>query len=121
MTLCVCCGITEVNGMICHRCRDCPSNSCTVIKPTKPQLVLLKRMAKSLREVARVVEYGYKSHPSDDWKDAPSDAHVSAALRHILSINGEIDESGLDHLAHAACRILYALEVKLAARENSST
>ena len=70
----------------------------------------------ALEDVARVLEYGAAKYQPQGWR-AVADGHdryVAAALRHLHAYaGGEVSdrESGLSHLAHAACSILFALEV----------
>lgn len=79
----------------------------------KPQLSLLPWDA--LEAVARVLEYGIRKYGvRDSWRTVP-DGHrryVDAALRHLAAVAQGEDtdsESGLPHLAHAACSALFAL------------
>lgn len=68
-----------------------------------------------LGDIAKVLEFGAIKYARDDWrKGGDINRFIDAALRHIFSYNeGEdIDpESGLPHLAHAGCNILFALEL----------
>lgn len=70
---------------------------------------------KALREVAQVQAYGHKKYGSfHNFKlGMEVDRNLSCAIRHIADFMDGIDldkESGRHHLAHAACRILFALE-----------
>ena len=71
----------------------------------------------ALEDVARVLEYGAKKYQPQGWR-AVADGHdryVAAALRHLHAYAGgeRMDrESGLSHLAHAACSLLFALELQ---------
>ena len=70
----------------------------------------------ALDEVARVLEFGAAKYAPDAWRRVPDGHHryVAAALRHLHAhARGEATdpESGLPHLAHAACSILFALEL----------
>lgn len=70
----------------------------------------------ALEDVARVLEYGAKKYQPQGWRHVADghDRYVAAALRHLHAYaGGEVldRESGLSHLAHAACSILFALEV----------
>ena len=70
----------------------------------------------ALEDVARVLEFGAKKYQPQGWRRV-EDGHgryVRAALRHLHAhAGGEVldAESGLPHLAHAACSILFALEL----------
>lgn len=68
----------------------------------------------SLVAVARVREYGTNKYGGDanGWMEVESKDFVEAALRHLYKHlhQDDIDEeSGLQHLAHAACSILLAI------------
>lgn len=66
-----------------------------------------------LEEVVDVLEFGARKYAPDNWQKVP-DAHrryVDAALRHVFKwVSGEkLDpESGLPHVAHAVCCLLFA-------------
>lgn len=66
-----------------------------------------------LEEVARVREFGVEHYGEDSWKDVrPSKRYLKAAVRHLIAyMKGEkVDpESGLNHLAHAACNCLFLI------------
>lgn len=75
----------------------------------KPSLSLLPFDA--LEEVAKVLDFGARKYDAHNWRKGMEFSRlVSAALRHISAWNlGEDNdpESGLNHLAHAACCILF--------------
>ena len=81
----------------------------------KPQFALIPQQA--LLEVAKVMTYGAQKYAPDNWRKV-DDAHnryIDAALRHINShLRGDRrdDESGLEHLAHAVCSLMMAMESK---------
>ncbi len=69
-----------------------------------------------LYAVIAVLEYGAKKYEADGWRrvDNAESRYLNAAMRHLLSrLAGEkLDpESGLPHLAHAVCCLLFVLEV----------
>ncbi len=87
----------------------------------KPQLSLM--YTSFMEEVVRVREYGIKKHGSPEgWVTTSTLEHIDSALRHIMafkswllheSIGEELDvESGLDHLAMAACNLMFEIERK---------
>lgn len=82
----------------------------------KVQMTRLGMVSRALADVARVQEYGSTKYPSpDNWKHVPegSKRYRDAALRHIMAdLSGESHdpETGLTHLAHAACNLLIASE-----------
>jgi hypothetical protein len=78
----------------------------------KPELSLLPWDA--LAEIAIVQMYGAIKYDRDNWRklDAPEQRYLNAAMRHLGAVSGgqEWDsESGLPHLAHAACNVVFAL------------
>ena len=82
----------------------------------KPRMYLLP--PKALTEVAKVLTFGATKYDENNWKklDNLQNRYSGAALRHIFShMDGEEfdDETGLDHLAHAICCLLFKLEAKL--------
>lgn len=79
----------------------------------KPQLGLLP--SRPLVEIAKVLMFGAKKYDRHNWR-RPGMAWsrlYDATLRHLLAWNeGEdyADDSGLNHIAHAACNLLFLLE-----------
>lgn len=68
----------------------------------------------AVREVVRVLEFGAKKYGADNWQGLPNaeDRYLNACLRHIVAYReGEVldHESGLHHLAHAACCLLFVI------------
>ena len=84
-------------------------------KKEKPSLALLP--TQPLMEIARVLDFGKEKYAAHNWRNGIAQERLhSAALRHILASNEgqNLDsESGLLHLAHAACCILFLLEQQL--------
>ncbi len=67
-----------------------------------------------LSEIIRVLMHGAKKYSEYGWKKVPraKERYFSAAMRHLTSWwQGEkIDrESGLNHLAHAGCCLLFLM------------
>lgn len=65
-------------------------------------------------DVARVLTFGAKKYAPNNWQLVPEgrDRYYAAALRHLFAWRaGEKNdpESGLPHLAHAACCVLFAM------------
>ncbi len=82
----------------------------------KPMLYLLP--PRSINEVGKVLTYGAQKYDPENWRkvDDLQNRYTSAALRHIFAhMEGEEDdrETGLSHLAHAMCCLLFKLEDKL--------
>jgi len=72
---------------------------------------------KAVQRVTKVLMYGAKKYAPDNWRHVPNarKRYFDAALRHIIAWHGgEINdpESGLPHLAHAACCVLFLLELE---------
>lgn len=66
--------------------------------------------------VLNVLEHGAKKYGEDNWKLVQDGErrYVDAAMRHLVAhISGEEmdEESGLPHLAHAACSVLFAIHM----------
>lgn len=80
---------------------------------SKPRTDLLPPRA--LLAVSRVLALGASKYGADNWSKCQEPArYLGAALRHVFAhMAGEkVDaESGESHLAHAACCILFLLEL----------
>lgn len=69
----------------------------------------------ALEEVVRVLEFGAKKYSRDNWRTGEGFKYsrvLSSLLRHIYSyLRGEDNdpESGLSHMAHAGCNVLFIL------------
>jgi hypothetical protein len=68
----------------------------------------------SLQEVVKVLEFGAKKYAPDNWKhvDNAQARYWDAAMRHIVAYKLEDkadSETGLSHLAHAICCLLFLL------------
>lgn len=78
----------------------------------KPRLELLSRVA--LEEISRVLAFGAGKYGEFNWKKGMSWSRLhGAAMRHVLAhMSGEdLDpESGLSHLAHAECCLMFLSE-----------
>jgi hypothetical protein len=65
-----------------------------------------------LMDVSHVLTFGMNKYAKDNWKHVENaqDRYLSAAYRHLLAYQGgEINdpESGLPHLAHASCCLMF--------------
>lgn len=78
----------------------------------KPPMGLLSRTA--LEEVAKVMDFGAKKYAAHNWRNGFDWSRtLDAAARHLYAfIDGEDKdpESGLSHLAHAMCCLMFTLE-----------
>lgn len=68
----------------------------------------------SVRQVVQVLAYGAKKYAPNNWQKVPDarERYFSAAERHLIAWQQGEDrdfESGLPHLAHAACCLLFLL------------
>ena len=75
----------------------------------KPRMDLLDPF--HLRSMSEVLRHGVGKYAADNWRKGLSTSRLlGAALRHLLAYQGgEVldPESGLPHLAHAACCIQF--------------
>lgn len=63
-------------------------------------------------KLAEVLGFGATKYPLYSWKKADKDDFVAAAFRHMSQYRQGVrfdDESGLHHLAHAMCNVVFAL------------
>lgn len=87
----------------------------------KPLYSLLKPEA--LEEMVKVLTYGAKKYSPDNWRHV-SDLrrrYFDATQRHVWAWqSGETNdpESGLHHLAHAMCSLMFILQVDLEERKS---
>ena len=78
----------------------------------KPRFSLLP--LKPLMSVVEVLELGARKYAPDNWKKVENaqDRYFDALMRHMIAWKtGEKydPETGLNHLAHAACSVLFML------------
>ena len=64
-------------------------------------------------DIVRVQQYGAKKYTPNGWQTVPNgvERYISAAFRHMSSFQqGQVldTESGLPHLTHALCSLMYA-------------
>lgn len=71
----------------------------------------------ALERVAQVMTYGASKYGNDNWRGGFKWRRVfSAAMRHLVAWMKGIDndeETGISHLAHAACNILFLITFSL--------
>jgi len=82
----------------------------------KPRMSLLPISA--IMAILDVLEYGAKKYEVDNWRKVTDQRirYYDAAQRHLMAwFQGEKrdDESGLRHLAHAVCCIVFLLAVEV--------
>lgn len=90
----------------------------------KPKMHLLP--PKAITEVAKVLTFGAQKYDEENWRklDNLQARYSSGALRHIFAhLDGEsLDpESGLSHLAHAICCLIFKLEIELEESQKAET
>jgi hypothetical protein len=68
----------------------------------------------ALLAVAKVLKHGADKYGANNWHLIPVGDHVNHALAHLFAAFA--GDSSDEHLEHAACRILFALDQKLAGR-----
>lgn len=80
----------------------------------KPRYELIHPSA--MDEMAKVLSYGAKKYDDNNWHKCPNwTRYFGACMRHMWAwLNGEdIDpESGLSHLGHAMCCIMFLISFK---------
>jgi Domain of unknown function (DUF5664) len=85
----------------------------------KPDMSLLSGVA--LMKVAQVMTFGKKKYSAHNWRGGfVWSRPLAASLRHIFSyISGEDKdpETGISHLAHASCCLMFLLEFEETHRE----
>lgn len=67
-----------------------------------------------IEEVGQVLTFGAEKYPANSWQKIPDaiNRYYAAALRHLTAWRkGEKndDESGLSHLSHAACNMMFLM------------
>jgi hypothetical protein len=79
----------------------------------KPRIDLIPPQA--IKDIAEVLTYGAKKYDAHNWRDNGGLAYsrvYAAAQRHLLSFwDGQSldEETGMSHLAHAACCIVFLM------------
>jgi hypothetical protein len=78
----------------------------------KPDMSLLSSVA--MVEVARVMTFGKQKYAAHNWRGGfVWSRPLAACLRHVFAFIGGEDkdpETGLSHLAHAMCCLMFVLE-----------
>ena len=71
--------------------------------------------AKAMMEVGRVLKEGAAKYGIDNWRKIETRDHVNHVLVHLYAwLDGDEQD---DHLGHAACRAMMALEASHAVRK----
>ena len=86
----------------------------TALKFDDGKLPLHLLSTEAMNQTAAVLAFGAQKYAEHNWrKGFVWSRPLSAAMRHITAFNDGEDrdpESGLSHLAHAACCIMFLLE-----------
>ena len=86
----------------------------TALKFDSGKLPLHLLSTEAMNQTAAVLAFGAEKYAEHNWrKGFVWSRPLSAAMRHITAFNAGEDkdpESGLSHLAHAACCIMFLLE-----------
>ena len=70
-----------------------------------------------MEEVVKVLDFGAKKYERDNWRYVPNGKlrYMAAAFRHLAAyMMGQPNdpETGLSHLAHAGCCVLFLLSLE---------
>ncbi len=82
----------------------------------KPDYTLLPWDA--VEEIVKVLDFGARKYARDNWKHVEDGEtrYLAAAFRHLATYNRgnqkDDPETGLSHLAHAGCCILFLLSLE---------
>ncbi len=80
----------------------------------KPDFSLLSTI--SMTELAKVLTFGKEKYAAHNWRKGITLTRLNAAaMRHIFAHNNGEDldsETGLSHLAHAMCCMMFAIELQ---------
>ena len=83
----------------------------------KPSLFPILGAAQALAEIAAVLHFGAKKYAPSKWREGMNWSRlIDALLRHVTAFaNGESTdpETGLSHLGHAGCCVLFLLTYQL--------
>lgn len=84
------------------------------IKFDQDKLPLHLLSTEAMNQTAAVLKFGAQKYAEHNWRKGFAWSRpLAAAMRHITAFNAGEDrdpESGLSHLAHAACCIMFLLE-----------
>jgi hypothetical protein len=94
--------------------RQVAKSAGTALKFDQDKLPLHLLSTEALNQTAAVLAFGAQKYAEHNWRAGFAWSRpLSAAMRHITAFNDGEDrdpESGLSHLAHAACCIMFLLE-----------
>lgn len=85
----------------------------------KPRMdLLLSGCPNALEQVSAILTFGAQKYAAHSWQTVSQgeERYLAALLRHLTAHGkGEVNdlESGMSHLAHAACNALFILELEM--------
>ena len=89
-------------------------NTGTALKFDGEKLPLNLLSTEAMNQTAAVLKFGAQKYAEHNWRKGFTWSRpLAAAMRHLTAFNDGEDkdpESGLSHLAHAACCIMFLLE-----------
>jgi hypothetical protein len=105
------------NDLLDKELKESQSKDCTggrKFDGGKLQYGLLPPLA--LRETVKVLTYGAEKYEPDNWRRVPEGPrrYFDAAQRHLWAYKkGELndEETGINHLAHAICCLMFMLDL----------
>jgi hypothetical protein len=93
----------------------------TALKFDQDKLPLHLLSTEAMNQTAAVLAFGADKYAAHNWRKGFTWSRpLAAAMRHITAFNAGEDkdrESGLSHLAHAACCIMFLLEFEKTHKE----
>jgi hypothetical protein len=93
----------------------------TALKFDENKLPLHLLSTEAMNQTAAVLAFGAEKYAAHNWRKGFTWSRpLAAAMRHITAFNAGEDkdpESGLSHLAHAACCIMFLLEFEKTHKE----
>ena len=96
-------------------------NTGTALKFDQDKLPLHLLSTEAMNQTAAVLKFGAIKYAEHNWRKGFTWSRpLSAAMRHLTAFNNGEDtdpESGLSHLAHAACCIMFLLEFEKTHKE----
>lgn len=93
---------------------DAKYKDATALKFDQDKLPLNLLSTEAMNQTAAVLKFGAQKYAEHNWRKGFTWSRpLAAAMRHLTAFNDGEDkdpESGLSHLAHAACCIMFLLE-----------
>jgi hypothetical protein len=70
-----------------------------------------------LEEIVKVLEFGAKKYARENWRyvEGAEQRYLAAAIRHLVAYQIQQptdEETGISHLAHAGCCLLFLLALE---------